>query len=173
MVDLARQNDCKVFLSVTNLGEGPNTTFLSSFTAQKNSIPAIIDAAKLRDADGITLNFEVVPGNLSHNYTLYVIGLSNALKAEGMKLNMTIPSKDLRDAYAVEELINHVDQFIIMGYKNNEVVLPFEYASLSTKDHRYYAFKKKGGKLGIMDSGERINVEPVYDNILLRNDSIS
>ncbi|MCB0376388.1 MAG: hypothetical protein KDD04_10755, partial [Sinomicrobium sp.] len=116
VVDLAKQNNCKVYLTVTNQGEDSNNSFLSNFTAQKNSIPAIVNAVKLRNANGVTLNFEVVPGSLSHNLSLYVIGLSNALKAEGLELNMTIPAKDTRNAFAVEDLLKHVDQFIIMGY---------------------------------------------------------
>ena len=116
MVDMARKNNCRIYLTVTNLGEINNRAFLSDFTAQKNSLSAIVEAAKMRYADGVTLNFEVVPGDLRDNLSLYVVGLSNALKAEGMELNMTVPAIDLRNAYAVEDLLNHVDQFILMGY---------------------------------------------------------
>ncbi len=116
LVDIAKQNNCKVYLTVSNLTREGNTLFLSNLKTQQQSIPPIIEAVKLRKANGVTLNFENVPGGLSHYLSLYVLGLSNALKAEGLELNVTIPAIDSEDAYPVEALIHHVDQFIMMGY---------------------------------------------------------
>ncbi len=53
----------------------------------------------------------------------------------------------------------------------NQVVLPFIFGSLSTKDHNCYVFKKAGGKTGVMDAQSKVIVPEIYDNIRLKNDS--
>ncbi len=55
---------------------------------------------------------------------------------------------------------------------SNQVVLPFKYTALATHDHRFYAFQLEPKKSGIMDSNEQVIIDPIYDILLAKNDSL-
>ncbi|WP_452223633.1 glycosyl hydrolase family 18 protein [Lacinutrix chionoecetis] len=115
VIDLAQDNNCKVFLTITNFGASNNRTFLTNEEAQQNSINIIDNLLTLRQANGVTLDFEDVPASLSLNYTNYVKNLSNRLKKNAMTLNLTLPAIDRVKAFNIEALNPYVEHFIVMG----------------------------------------------------------
>ena len=55
---------------------------------------------------------------------------------------------------------------------SNNIVIPFKYDALQTNDHTTYHFRFKPTESGLMDSQEKIILEPIYDRFMSQNDSL-
>ena len=60
LIDSAKVNNCKVFLSVSNFGSESNSIFLENSKAQATLIDSLSSLLALRAADGINIDFEGV-----------------------------------------------------------------------------------------------------------------
>ncbi len=123
LIKSAHQYGCKVDLSVSNFGKHNNRIFLTNQRAQLKLVDSLISLIKLRNADGVNINFEEVPAMQKQNFTAFVMMLSkkidsvsNRLKNKEYKLSLTIPAVDWRNAYDVGALKEYVDYFFLMGY---------------------------------------------------------
>lgn len=114
----AQANGVRVELCVTNFGGTNNTTFLTNPTAQQTLIDSLIALVAYRNADGVNIDFEGVPGAQRNNFTAFLQNLSNQLKAArpGASLSMAIFAVDWNNVFDIPNLVGYVDQFIIMGY---------------------------------------------------------
>ncbi len=116
VVDSAHAKGTKVHLTVTNFGKKNNLQFLSSIKAQKHFVSEIVRQIEKRAADGVNLNFENIPKEVSEHFTRFVISLSERLQKEGLELSMAIPATDFEYVYDFKTLTNFVDYFVMMGY---------------------------------------------------------
>jgi len=114
LIDLAKDQGCKVYLTVTNFEKEDNKTFLRNVNAQTNSIRIIGDLLAGREANGVVINFEDVPKKVSDRYTSYIRRLSDHLKARGMTVIITLPPIH-STSFNVKVLNNYVEYFIVMG----------------------------------------------------------
>lgn len=114
LITLAKDQGCKVYLTVTNFKKEDNKVFLNNTTAQTNSIRIIADLLVGREASGVVINFEDVPKVLKDQYTSYIIELSGQLKAQGMTVIITVPPIP-NNSFNVKVLNNFVEYFIVMG----------------------------------------------------------
>lgn len=116
LIDSAKVNNCDVYLTVTNFSVKNNNVFLKNSIAQENSIHKIIQLLNLRNADGVTIDFEGVTSSTSDLFNSYIKNLSEALEKENKKITLTLPGINYEDAYDVNTLQKYVRRFLVMGY---------------------------------------------------------
>ena len=117
-VNLAHAAGCAVELSVTNFGSANNTTLLSSTTSRQRLIDSLIVLVQYRNAEGVNIDFEGVPGSQRVNFTAFMQDLSTQLKGAipGATVSMALYAVDWNNVFDIPNLDPYVDQFIIMGY---------------------------------------------------------
>lgn len=138
-IDMAIAAGCRVELCVTNFGGTNNTTFLTNATARQTLIDSLIALVNYRNAHGVNIDFEGVPGSQRNNLTSFMIDLSNQLKAAipGATVTMALFSVDWNNVFDIPALDPYVDKMIIMGYGY------------------YYSGSSKAGPTGPLYSGTR------------------
>lgn len=128
VVDSAHAKGTKVHLTVSNFGEKNNVQFLKNNKAQQYFINEIVKQVERRAADGVNINFENIPKEVSENFTNFTIQLSERLQREGLEFSMAIPATDPTYVYDFKTLVNFVDYFVMMGYnyhyKNSKIAGP-------------------------------------------------
>ncbi|MEM7039026.1 MAG: glycosyl hydrolase family 18 protein, partial [Bacteroidota bacterium] len=117
-VNIAQAAGCKVELCATLFGGTNNTTFLTNPTAQQTFIDSMIAMVQYRNADGVNIDFEGIPGAQRNNFTTFIQNLSGQLKTAvpGATLTMAIFAVDWNNVFDITNLDPVVDGFIIMGY---------------------------------------------------------
>ena len=118
LVNLAHAAGCRVELCVTNFGSTNNNTLLSNPTAQQTLIDSLISLVQYRNADGVNIDFEGIPGSQKTNFNNFMINLSNQMHAAipGSSVSLALYAVDWSDVFDIPLLDQYVDQFIIMGY---------------------------------------------------------
>lgn len=116
LVDKAKQAGCRVHLCVT-LFSG-HSTFLSSERSRTRMIDSLIALVKLRNGDGVNIDFEGTPSAERGRFAAFIVELANRFHQEipGSQVSMAIPAVDWSNVYDVGAMASSVDLFIIMGY---------------------------------------------------------
>ncbi|GAB4477536.1 MAG: hypothetical protein OHK0057_27360 [Thermoflexibacter sp.] len=120
LVDSAKAHNTKVLLTISSFGRENNAIFLANQNQQqKTLINTIITLLRLRNADGVNINFEDIPLGSKEAMTNFMIDLSTSLKALNTNyiITLSLPVKDIEGVYDVKQLNNYTDHFIIMGYE--------------------------------------------------------
>ena len=112
----AHNNGVRVHLCVPLFNS--HETFLTNMTARNNMISNLITAMNQRNAIGVNIDFESVPGTQRDSITAFMIQLSNSVKAAipGAIISIALPAVDWGNVWNIPVLNNYVDWFIIMGY---------------------------------------------------------
>lgn len=118
LVDLAKKSGTKVFLTVTNFGASANTQLLSNPASTQTLVDSLIYLVKLRKADGVSVDFESVPGSMAGNLTGFMQKLSTQLKKEvpGAQVLLALYTVDWSKTFQIQQLNPWVDLYTIMGY---------------------------------------------------------
>jgi spore germination protein YaaH len=119
LVDSAHKAGCDILLTVTCFGEKKIGEFLGNEVAQQTFITTLDSLLLLREANGVNIDFEGVPGGEgSAAFVSFVKRMHDELKAydESYIITIAIPAVDWQRAYDLAALDPYVDQFIIMGY---------------------------------------------------------
>jgi spore germination protein YaaH len=95
VIDRAHAAGGKVVLTVTMMAWTGDSfdrmrTLLNSSTYRSRLVTQIVDAVRLRGADGVNLDFELVPSDLRAQYTAFVRQLKAALVAAGVGRYLTV-----------------------------------------------------------------------------------
>ncbi len=119
LIDSAKKYNTKVLLSVTNFGAVNNATFLGNMEAQATCIRRLKDLLRLRGGDGVDIDFEVIPKAYRKQFNNFVVDLATSLKRENPRylVSLCMPAVDLDSIYDVQQLLPHVNHFVIMGYE--------------------------------------------------------
>ena len=119
LIDSAKNHNCDVLLSVTNFGKANNAAFLANQNAQATFINTLISLLKERDADGVNIDFEEIPGTSKAAFNNFIIDLSSSLKTarKDYRLTLAIPALDFDNVYDIPQLNQYIDTYIIMGYE--------------------------------------------------------
>ena len=116
----AAKGKAQVLLTVTNFGKEANETFLKNSKAQDRCIKTLIDLLEEKEAHGVTLDFELVPGSMRAQLNNFVQKMraefDKKKESKDYLITMAIPSVDFAKAFDVKTLSNSVDLFVIMGY---------------------------------------------------------
>lgn len=118
LVELAHGHQCKVLLTITNHTSKGNKDFLTNPLAQQVLMDSLIRLIQLREADGVDVNFELVPDGLEEEMTLFLQALSQRLKGKNKDwvLSVDLPIYDVFGTYELDKLAEYVDLFIVTGY---------------------------------------------------------
>lgn len=118
VVDRAQAAGVRVQLAVTNFGAGGNRSLLSSAEAVDTLVKQILAMLRIRNAAGVSIDFESVPSDQRDNLTAFFMQLDAALAAElpDAEISAAIPAVDWNDSWDVAALREYVDQFFLMGY---------------------------------------------------------
>ena len=116
LFDLAKAAGTRVSLAVT-LFSGHGTFFGNPLSCQ-TLIDSLISLVKLKDAQGVNIDFEAVPASQRNNLTNFMkdLGTRFHMAIPGSVVSIALPSVDWRNAFDVMNMLPYVDLFIIMGY---------------------------------------------------------
>jgi spore germination protein YaaH len=150
LIDLARAAGTRVSLAVT-LFAG-HKTFLENSVSRQTLIDSLVSLVKLRNAQGVNIDFEAVPSSQRNNLASFMKDLGTRFHADipGSVVSIALPSVDWNKSFDVVSMLPYVDLFLIMGYdyyysgssragpvapKNNGTVwTPYD----ATRSVRYY-----------------------------------
>ncbi|GIV22817.1 MAG: glycosyl hydrolase family 18 protein [Bacteroidia bacterium] len=118
LVSIAQSNGVEVQLCATLFGGTNLTNFLTNATARLRCIDSLVSLIAQRNAQGINIDFEGLPGSQSANFVSFMQQLRDTLnrRRPGAKLSVALPAVDWSNAYNVTSLSNICDQLFIMGY---------------------------------------------------------
>lgn len=118
LVDSAKAHGCKVLLTVSSMGYGTNHTFLKNNASVDRMIEELVLTLKLRNADGICLDFEKINTADRAKFTEMVRELSRVMKMSNpnYEIYMSVPSIDYNQSFDFATLDLIVDKIVIMGY---------------------------------------------------------
>lgn len=117
-VEKAHAAGCRVELSVSNLTTSGNEAVLNDSTKCNTLIDSLIALVKLRNADGVCVDFELVPGKLRDKLTGFMQELCKRFHTEipGSTVSLCLYAIDWSKTFDISALDKVVDRFIIMGY---------------------------------------------------------
>jgi spore germination protein YaaH len=118
LIDSAKVNNCKVFLSVSNFGSESNSIFLENSKAQATLIDSLSSLLALRAADGINIDFEGVSKKNKKDFTKFIIEVSKRLKQVNPKymVSLCLYAEDWNNIFDIKTIDSHVDFYTLMGY---------------------------------------------------------
>lgn len=111
-VEAAAGHGVKVHLCVTSFDETVQRAVLTSSTRRAALVEAIGQQVDAYGADGVNIDFEIVPGDLREELIL----LAQELKARVPEVTFATPTVDWDDAWDYGELSRISDGLFIMGY---------------------------------------------------------
>jgi spore germination protein YaaH len=116
VIDVAKSNGIRVNLCVTLFQD--HAVFFGNSTAQQRLISNLISLVKQRNAHGINIDFEAVPGSQASNFNNFLIELATQFHNEipGSQVSIAMHAVDWSGIYNISRLKDHIDLFIIMGY---------------------------------------------------------
>lgn len=118
LIDSAKVNDCKVFLSVSNFGSDNNSIFLENSKAQRTLIDSLSSLLALRAADGINIDFEGVSKKNKEDFTKFILKVSKKLKQDNPKymISLCLYATDWNDIFEIDAIDPYIDFYTLMGY---------------------------------------------------------
>jgi len=116
LVPLAKNAGARVNLCVT-LFSG-HAAVLGNPARRATLIDSLVALIRLRNADGVNVDFEAVPASQRANLTAFMIDLARQFhtRIPGSQVSMAIPAVDWSNVFDVATMAHDVDLFIIMGY---------------------------------------------------------
>lgn len=118
MVDMAKADGCKVFITATNFGAANHIKLFQNPTAVEKLINTLDEVMKMRDAHGINIDFEGVPATVKTEFNDFLVKLSQKIKSSNPDAMMTLAlyAVDFSNVFNIEQLNPHIDLYTIMGY---------------------------------------------------------
>ena len=118
IVSYAHERGVKVKLCATLFGQSELTTLLSDSLNRANAIENLLGLVINKNADGIDIDFELLPSSQRDNLVLFMQELSDAFhgEIEDPIITMATPAVDWSDAWDYNALAQITDGLFIMGY---------------------------------------------------------
>lgn len=115
-VTAAQNNGVKADLCVTLFSD--HATFLNSSTARQNLIDTLISLVQARNANGVNIDFENIPGSEGTAYNNFLVDLATQMHSQipGSEVSVALFSVDWNNIFDIPLLDQHLDHFVIMGY---------------------------------------------------------
>ena len=117
-INYAQSQDVKVKLCATLFNSNSLETLLSNSLNRTNAINNLLNKVLSRNADGVDIDFELVPSTQRENLVLFMQELSDTFH-ENMDdpiITMATPAIDWSDAWDYNALAQICDGLFIMGY---------------------------------------------------------
>jgi len=118
IVDFAHERDVKVKLCATLFGENELRGLLSSPFNRQNAINNLLELVISKGADGVDIDFELLPTDQRDNLVLFMEELSFIFHAnmDNPIITMATPAIDWSNAWDYQSLAEITDGLFIMGY---------------------------------------------------------
>jgi spore germination protein YaaH len=118
LIDSAKANDCKVFLSVSNFGSKNNSIFLENLKGQRTLIDSLSSLLAFRDANGINIDFEGVSKKNKKDFTNFILEVSKKLKQVNPEymISLCLYAEDWNNIFDIKTIDSYVDFYTLMGY---------------------------------------------------------
>jgi len=118
LIEFAHERDVKVKLCATLFGETELNILLSNQNHRENAINNLLELVINKNADGIDIDFELLPSNQRENLVLFVQELSETFHnaIEDPIITMATPAIDWSNAWDYNTLASITDGLFIMGY---------------------------------------------------------
>jgi hypothetical protein len=137
MVEDAQTVGCKVIFSASNYGALKSTLFFDSLKVQEQFMDKIFTYLKMKDADGIELDFPAVSAEHRINFSQFIKTFYIRLKQINSEavLYVSLPFFDKNNAFDIRAISPYVDLFILGGNNSansnydlldNEPIAPIE-----------------------------------------------
>ncbi len=116
LVPLAKKAGVRVHLCATLFSD--HASLLGVAANRSRLIDSLIALVRLRDGDGVNIDFEAVPASQRANLTAFMRELGERFHAQipGGLVSIALPAVDWGDVFDVAAMRGSVDLFIIMGY---------------------------------------------------------
>ena len=118
LINLAHSNGVKVVLTVILFNSTNLATLLSNSTSRTNLINNLLNTVQNAGADGVSIDFENMPGSQRNNLTTFMTDLANALHSNipGSYVTIFTPAVDWSSAFNYAALSQVTDGLIMQGY---------------------------------------------------------
>ena len=118
LIDYAHERGVKVKLCATLFGENELTILLSDSLNRQNAINNLVNLVLSKNADGIDIDFELLPSSQRDNLVLFMNELSDVFheEMEDPIITMATPAVDWNNAWDYNSLAQITDGLFIMGY---------------------------------------------------------
>jgi len=118
LVEFAHARNVKVKLTATIKGSGPLTELLSNPSHRLQAIASLVARVRDAGADGVDIDFELLPKDQRANMVTFMAQLSDALEMyrQDALLTMAVPAVDWSGAWDYDALAGIVDGLFIMAY---------------------------------------------------------
>lgn len=116
VIDEAQAAGVRVNLCITLFDD--HAAFFANSTAQQNLIDNLLTLVENRNADGVNIDFELVPGNQATEFNNFLVNLATQFHTgiPGSQVSIALHSVDWNNIYDITILKDHIDLFIIMAY---------------------------------------------------------
>ena len=117
-IDYAQERGVKIKLCATLFGSDELTILLSSESNRQNAISSLLNLVIERGADGIDIDFELLPLSQRANLVTFMVELSDTFHEyiEDPIITMATPAIDWSNAWDYNQLAQITDGLFIMGY---------------------------------------------------------
>ena len=117
-IDYAQERGVKVKLCATLFGATELSSLLGSQTNRENAITNLLFKVLERGADGIDIDFELVPSAQRSNLVLFMSELATAFheNMDNPIITMATPAVDWSNSWDYNQLAQITDGLFIMGY---------------------------------------------------------
>ncbi len=118
LIDSAKVNGCKIFLSVSNFGSKNNALFLKNPKAQNTLIDSLSNLLAYRNADGINIDFEGVSKENKEDFTKFIILISTKLKQANpdYMVSLCLYAIDWNNIFDIKKIDQYIEFYTLMGY---------------------------------------------------------
>ncbi|MBD3275568.1 MAG: hypothetical protein GF372_09670, partial [Candidatus Marinimicrobia bacterium] len=118
LISQAHQHGVRVVLTVVLFDPQEIARLLESTFNRQNLISNVVESVKNANADGVNIDFELVPENQRHNLTTFMQDLAVTFHREipGSHVSMAVPAIDWSNAFDADALAEICDGLFIMGY---------------------------------------------------------
>ena len=118
IVEFAHERGVKVNLCATLFGEEALRNLLSNPSNRQNAINNLLNLVLIKEADGIDIDFELLPYDQRDNLVVFMQELSDSFHSmmNDPTITMATPAIDWNNAWDYSSLAEIVDKFFIMGY---------------------------------------------------------
>jgi len=118
LITYAHQRNVKVKLCATLFGQNELTILLSNSINRQNAINNLLELVLIQNADGIDIDFELLPMSQRENLVIFMQELSDAFhqSMEDPIITLATPAVDWNDAWDYNSLAQITDGLFIMGY---------------------------------------------------------
>ncbi len=118
LITRAHTEGVRVVLTAILFDSDDIRTLLSSSANRANLVDNLLTAVRNAGADGVNIDFELVPDDQRENLTAFMQELTAIFHDQlpGSHVSIDVPAVDWRDAFDEDQLARTVDALFIMGY---------------------------------------------------------